>query len=195
MIVATQYTFSEQKEQERGVHTEEERLAHMDLSKNEMRKHFRRMNENCQNMDMVFIDSYYNLTNPTERMMFINQTNNLLKFAKETKPFPMRDIETVQIELREMKEEWTKISEAKTILDKKFEDLPKDFRTQLDICNKIHAELKKQKEDLSLKLQLEEQVGGNGANLAFVGGASLILGLLLAGTIWTWRRLRSKRLG
>ena len=152
------------------------------------------MHENCQNMNTVFIDSYYNLTKPTERMMFINQTNNLLKFAKETKPFPMGDVETVQIELRKMKEEWTKISEAKTILLKEFEDLQKDFRTQLAICNEIHAKLKKQKEDLSLKLKLEEQVGGNGANLAFVGGSSLILGLLLAGAIWTWRRLRSKRL-
>ena len=38
----------------------------------------------------------------------------------------------------------------------------------------------------------EDREFGEGAKLALVGGAGLLLGLLLAGTIWTWRRVRTK---
>ena len=46
----------------------------------------------------------------------------------------------------------------------------------------------------SLKTEEEEddkQIG-EGLKLALVGGAGFLLGLLLAGTIWTWRRVRTK---
>ena len=134
LLPFTRYPFYPRKEQERNVHTEEQRLAHMEMWKDVKKEQFKMTNENWQNMDAVFIDSHYSPSDPTEAMMFKSQTDKLLKFAKETKSFPMKDIQTVQSELRKMEKEWEKIKEAKVKLDQEFEVLQKDCRTQLDIC-------------------------------------------------------------
>ena len=100
MIVATRYKFDKRSEQGRGVHSEEQRIAKMDQWKNtincqlstncklvrdqqEQQKQFKMMNTK---MDAVFLDSYYYPSDPTEKMMFLNQTDKLLKFAKATEP-------------------------------------------------------------------------------------------------------------
>ena len=210
MLEATWYPFYERKERDRGVYTEEQRLAHMDMWKDTIKRQFNMTNENWQNMDAVFIDSHYSPLDPTENMMFLGQTEKLLKFAKETKPFPMKDIQTVQSELRKMEEEWKKINEAKVVLDKEFKELQKDCRTQLEICKDNQTELEEQKENhivelntckMQLRLALSkaeaksQEIGlfsAEGTQLALLGGAGLLLGLLLGGALAAWCWYRNK---
>ena len=53
-----------------------------------------------------------------------------------------------------------------------------------EVANGNQTSLKTEEED-------DKQIG-EGLKLVLVGGAGLLLGLLLAGTIWTWRRVRTK---
>merc|ERR1712083_327292 len=115
----------------------------------------------------------------------------------------------VQSELRKMEKEWEKINEAKLKLDQEFEVLQKDCRTQLDICKDNQTELEQQKEDLNVKLntsqgqlrlalskaEAKNQIGllsGEGTKLAILGGAGLLLGLLLGGALAAWCWYRNK---
>ena len=108
MIGATRYKFDQRSEQNRGVHSEEQRIAKMALWKNiincqlstnckfvrdqqEQQNQFKMMNTNTE---AVFIDSHYYQSDPTENMMFLNQTDKLLKFAKAIEPLRTNDIMT-----------------------------------------------------------------------------------------------------
>ena len=108
MIGATRYKFDQQSEQNRGVDSEEQRIAKMALWKNtincqlstncklvrdqqEQQTQFKMMNTNT---DAVFIDSHYHPSDTTESMMFLNQTDKLLKFAKAIEPLRTKDIMT-----------------------------------------------------------------------------------------------------
>jgi len=206
MLEATWYAFYDRREEERGM----ERQAHMDLWKNTLTKQFEMTNENWENMDAVFIDSHYSPSNPTEKMMFDSQTEKLLNFAKATKPFPMKDITTVQSELAKMAEEWEKINDAKAELDKEFEDLQKDCRVQFEICKSNQTQLEELKKKQTVELETcnkqlrlaksksEGQVkigglfSGEGTKLALLGGAGLLLGLLLGGALAAWCWYRNK---
>ena len=45
-------------------------------------------------MDAVFIDSHYDPSDPKDDVP-LNETDKLLRFAKATEPFPMKDIQRV----------------------------------------------------------------------------------------------------
>ena len=171
--------FHEQQEEMRGVQTEEERLSNMDLWKNNIKEQFSKMNKNWKNMDAVFIDSRYTPSDPTGKMMFLNETNRLLRFAKETKSFPLKDVQTVQREFEDFRMQFTNAcDENQTVLEKQ----KRDLNVKLDPCKQKQTSLKTMCEE---DKRIEE-----GTKLALVGGAGLLLGLLLAGVIWTWRRVR-----
>ena len=208
MIGATRYAFYKRKEEERGVYTEEQRLAHMDRWKNTIKRQFNITNKNWQKMDAVFIDSHYKPSDPTEKMMFSGQTEKLLKFAKETKPFPMKDIQQVQSDLARMAEEWKRINEAKLVLDNEYQKYQKDCRTQLQICTDNQTQLEEEKENHIVELNTcskrlvlskaeakSQEIGlfsGEGTQLALLGGAGLLLGLLLGGALAAWCWYRNK---
>ena len=202
MLEATRYPFYKQKEDERGVHNEEQRLAHMDMWKNTIKKQFSITNRNWENMDAVFIDSHYSPSDPTEKMMFSGQTEKLLKFAKETKPFPMKDIQQVQSDFAKMAEEWWNINKAKRVLDNKYQKYQRDCRTQMDICKDNQTQLVEEKENHIVELNTcskrlvlakaevkSQEIGlfsGEGTQLALLEGADLLLGLLLGGALAAW---------
>ena len=202
MLEATRYPFYKQKEDERGVHNEEQRLAHMDMWKNTIKKQFSITNKNWENMDAVFIDSHYSPSDPTEKMMFSGQTEKLLKFAKEIKPFPMKDIQQVQSDFAKMAEEWWNINKAKRVLDNKYQKYQRDCRTQMDICKDNQTQLVEEKENHIVELNTcskrlvlakaevkSQEIGlfsGEGTQLALLEGADLLLGLLLGGALAAW---------
>merc|ERR1712192_97233 len=116
--------FHEQQEEMKGVQTEEERLSNMDLWKNSIKEQFSKMNQNWKNMDAVFIDSRYTPSDPTGKMMFLNETNRLLRFAKETKSFPLKDVQTVQREFEDFRMQFNNAcDENQTVLEKQKRDL------------------------------------------------------------------------
>ena len=171
--------FHEQQEEMRGVQTEEERLSNMDLWKNNIKEQFSKMNQNWKNMDVVFIDSCYTPSDPTGNMMFMNETNRLLRFAKETKSFPLKDVQTVQREFEDFRMQVNNACDQnQTVLEKQ----KRDLNVKLDPCEQTQTSLKTR--------HYEDKRIGEGTKLALVGGAGLLLGLLLAGVIWTWRRVR-----
>ena len=169
--------FHEEQKEEIGVQTEEERLSNMDLWKNTIKEQFSKMNQNWKNMDAVFIDSHYRPSDPTGKMIFMNETNRLLRFAKETKSFPLKDVQTVQREFEDFRTQLNACEENQTVLEKQ----RKDLNVKLNTCKQTQT---------SLKPRHEEKLIGEGTKLALVGGAGLLLGFLLAGAIWTWRRVR-----
>ena len=109
-----------------------------------------------------------------------------------------------------MAEEWKKINEAKVVLDREFEELQKDCRTQLEICKDNQTELEEQKENQVVELNTckghlrlalskaeakSQEIGlfsGEGTKLALLGGAGLLLGLLLGGALAAWCWYRNK---
>ena len=130
-------------------------------------------------MDAVFIDSRYIPSDPTGKMMFLNETNRLLRFAKETKSFPLKDVQTVQREFEDFRMQFNNACDQnQTVLEKQ----KRDLNVKLDTCKQTQTSLKTR--------HYEDKRIGEGTKLALVGCAGLLLGLLLAGVIWTWRRVR-----
>ena len=215
MIEATWYGFYARREQDRGVSNEEERFAHMNKWKDVIKAQFKITNKNWENMDAVFIDSHYHSSDSVENFMFLNQTEKLMNFAKTTKSFPMKDIKTVQSELRQMEEKWKNITEEKNLLDQAKKELEKDCRTKLDACKDNQTELEQQGETLTFNLstcqqrrehqktelaQLQAKAGdsqvemfnGEETKMAVFGGAGLFLGILFGGAIAAWCWYRNK---
>ena len=187
----------------------------MNKWKDVIKAQFKITNKNWEKMDAVFIDSHYHSSDSVENFMFLNQTEKLMNFAKTTKSFPMKDIKTVQSELRQMEEKWKNITEEKNLLDQAKKELEKDCRTKLDACKENQTELEQQGETLTFNLsacqqrgeqqktelaQLQAKAGdsqidmlnGEETKMAVFGGAGLFLGILFGGAIAAWCWYRNK---
>jgi len=208
IIAATRYHFDQRSEEDRHRNDTWGRVENMNFWKETIKKGFSVTNDNWQKMDAVFIDSFYRSNRETENMMFLNQTNKLFEFAKNTKSFALKDIQEVESERQEMEKKWKEIEKQKTALQQQFDILDQDSRNQLNICKANQTKLEEERESLRVNLtaykrKLNVELGakanrqvdlfsGEGTKMALVGGGGLLLGLLLGGALAAWCWFRNK---
>ena len=208
IIAATRYHFDQRSEEDRHRNDTWGRVENMNFWKETIKKGFSVTNDNWQKMDAVFIDSFYRSNRETENMMFLNQTNKLFEFAKNTKSFALKDIQEVESERQLMEKKWKEIKKQKTALQQQFDILDQDSRNQLNICKANQTKLEEEKESLLVNLttykrklnfelsaKANRQVdlfSGEGTKMALVGGGGLLLGLLLGGALAAWCWFRNK---
>merc|ERR1711993_147912 len=75
----------------------------------------------------VFIDSHYNSDLPDETTAFDKNTEELLTFAKNVKPFQTKDIEAVLPELEQQYRELRNLTEKNKELEEKLQKLQDDL--------------------------------------------------------------------
>ena len=208
IIAATRYHFDQRSEEDRHRNDTWGRVENMNFWKETIKKGFSVTNDNWQKMDAVFIDSFYRSNSETENMMFLNQTNKLFEFAKNTKSFALKDIQEVESERQAMEKKWKEIEKQKTALQQQFDILDQDSRNQLNICKANQTKLEEERESLRVNLttykrKLNFELGakanrqvdlfsGEGTKMALVGGGGLLLGLLLGGALAAWCWFRNK---
>ena len=208
IIAATRYHFDQRSEEDRHRNDTWGRVENMNFWKETIKKGFSVTNDNWQKMDAVFIDSFYRSNRETENMMFLNQTNKLFEFAKNTKSFALKDIQEVESERQLMEKKWKEIKKQKTALQQQFDILDQDSRNQLNICKANQTKLEEERESLLVNLttykrklnfelsaKANRQVdlfSGEGTKMALVGGGGLLLGLLLGGALAAWCWFRNK---
>ena len=208
IIAATRYHFDQRSEEDRHRNDTWGRVENMNFWKETIKKGFSVTNDNWQKMDAVFIDSFYRSNRETENMMFLNQTNKLFEFAKNTKSFALKDIQEVESERQLMEKKWKEIEKQKTALQQQFDILDQDSRNQLNICKANQTKLEEERESLRVNLttykrklnfelsaKANRQVdlfSGEGTKMALVGGGGLLLGLLLGGALAAWCWFRNK---
>ena len=208
IIAATRYHFDQRSEEDRHRNDTWGRVENMNFWKETIKKGFSVTNDNWQKLDAVFIDSFYRSNRETENMMFLNQTNKLFEFAKNTKSFALKDIQEVESERQLMEKKWKEIEKQKTALQQQFDILDQDSRNQLNICKANQTKLEEERESLRVNLttykrklnfelsaKANRQVdlfSGEGTKMALVGGGGLLLGLLLGGALAAWCWFRNK---
>jgi len=78
-------------------------------------------------LESVFIDSHYNSDFPEETTAFDKNTEELLTFAKNVKPFQTKDIEAVLPELEQQYRELHNLTEKNKELEEKLQKLQDDL--------------------------------------------------------------------
>lgn len=88
---------------------------------------FETLRDKNKDLDSVFIHPLYNKDNPKEKVEFEKNTKKLFNFAKETKPFPCKDIKVVLADIQIYENENRRIKKERDALEARIKDLKEDL--------------------------------------------------------------------
>ena len=191
LIEVTRYRFDKtghnQREDAMGVPRGSTDIwSHMENWKNTIKEKFKLTNENWEDMDAVFIDSYYRSTDEPENVMFLNQTAKLFNFAKAAKPYPMKDIEAVRGENTKFEQQVAELVKEKARLKKELEKAD-PFRKERDTLKENLTQLEQELENLKKgKVLAAGAKAGEETKMALFGGGGVLLGFLLGCALSSW---------
>eukprot|EP00092_Neocalanus_flemingeri_P086400 GFUD01108869.1.p1 GENE.GFUD01108869.1~~GFUD01108869.1.p1 ORF type:complete len:411 (-),score=143.45 GFUD01108869.1:78-1310(-) len=155
---------------------------------------------NVDNLTAVYIDTYYRKSDSHQVTKFNENTQKLLDFAKQKKPFHCKDIKAVKHDLRKLQEEKEKLEQQKKDIEQQKRALEESCEHEKDELNQSLATAQQNLTQFELQIstleaksiKMETKMGHGTNTLVLVSFGLMIVGLILGLCTMWWMKQRQK---